>query len=307
MNEIKRTEETTFAPCHVTAFFVPRIQPREPERTGSWGAGVCLGTGVVATVQVEEADTSKIQVRREGRAGDQDARTTNEALRVLLEAHAPGPLRVSCQVHEGAPLGQGFGVSGASALSSAFALARCLGVGRSDALRAAHLAEIRNRSGLSDVAASFLGGSVLRTAPGLPPYGSTQRLPSKGNVVVAVTGPELDTGTLLRDEEVLERVTEEGRSCLGAVGEHPSLEVVFEQGAAFARATNLVSDQTLQAVEACREGGRGMVAMLGNTVVAYGDTERLESVLSGFGDPFVVPIDQGGLRLFDRDRLDQLA
>lgn len=305
MDALERDEATTFAPCHVTAFFVPNIQPDQPARTGSWGAGLCLSTGVVARLEVEPADNADISIDRVGTADD-DARATREALRQLAEYAADQPLAIDCRVHEGAPVGQGFGVSGASALAGAFGLARCLGVGRSDALRAAHLAEIRNRSGLSDAAASFLGGAVLRTAPGLPPYGSTSRLPAKGQVVVATTGPNLDTSTLLRDEEVLERVSEAGRSCMEAVSENPSLETVLAQGEAFARETDLVAEETLRAVEACREGGRAMVAMLGNTVVAYGDTERLTDVLSGFGEPMTIPIDEGGLRLMDPEQVDEV-
>lgn len=307
MNSLKREEATTFAPCHVTSFFVPNIQPREPQRTGSWGAGLCLGTGVVANVNADESDSTSITVKREGLAEDQEARATNEALRLLLETHASSSLNVSCVVHEGAPLGQGFGISGASALASAFALARCLGVGRSEALKAAHLSEVRNRSGLGDVTASFLGGAVVRTAPGLPPFGATQRLPAKGSVVVATTGPRLDTGTLLRDEAVLEQVSETGRSCMDAMGQRPSLETLFQLGARFANATGLVADETLRAVEACQEGGVAMVAMLGNTVVAYGETDRLMSVLGAYDDPVVVPIDEAGLRKFDKDRLEELA
>lgn len=304
MDHVKRPEATAFAPCHVTSFFVPNIQPREPERTGSWGAGLCLGTGVVATVEVEPADAAAIEITRPNHEDD-EARVTREALRVILaQGDRPLPVEVACTVHEGAPVGQGFGVSGASALASAFALARCLGKGRSDALRAAHLAEVRNRTGLSDVTASFLGGVVLRTAPGLPPFGATKRLPARGDVVVATVGSELDTGALLRDEEVLARVTEVGKGCMEALGKQPNLETVLDQGARFARQTDLVGEGTLRAMEACAEGGRAMAAMLGNTVVAYGDTETLVDVLGGFGQPQAIPIDTGGLRLFDKERLE---
>lgn len=303
MDHVRRDETTTFAPCHTTAFFVPNIQPSEPARTGSWGAGICLGTGVVATVEAEEADQGSIEVTRAN--ADGDARVTREALRQLLErGDTTLPVRVECTVHEGAPVGQGFGISGASSLAAAFALARCLGKGRSEAVRAAHLAEVRNRSGLSDVAASFLGGVVLRNAPGLPPYGATKRLPVKGDVVVATVGDELDTGAILRDQEILKRITEVGKACMEAVGQQPSMETVIDQGARFARETDIVDEHTIRAVEACAEGGRAMAAMLGNTVVAYGDTETLTDVLSGFGEPMVVPIDQGGLRLFDKGTLE---
>jgi hypothetical protein len=47
-----------------------------------------------------------------------------------------------------------------------------------------------------------------------------------------------------------------------------------------------------------------MAAMLGNTVIAYGDTETLVDVLSAHGNPSVIPLDEQGLRLFDKDQLD---
>ncbi|PSG98331.1 hypothetical protein BRD56_00865 [Thermoplasmatales archaeon SW_10_69_26] len=299
-NLLRRSEATTFAPCHVTAFFVPNIQPKEPQRTGSWGAGMCLGTGVVATVEAEEADQAAIGVTR--RHGDGDAKVTREALRQLL---GDRPIEVSCTVTEGAPEGQGFGVSGASALSAAFALARCLGKGRSKAMKAAHLAEVRHRTGLGDVVSSFLGGAVLRTSPGIAPYGSQKRLPAKGDVVAVTIGEDLDTDALLRDEAVMERVTEVGSDCTESVAENPSLESIFQAGAHFTRETGLVDDDVLTAIDVAREGGQAMAAMLGNTVIAYGDTETLVDVLSAHGNPSVIPLDEQGLRLFDKDQLDE--
>lgn len=299
---VKRSEATTFAPCHVSAFFVPRIEPKEPAKTGSWGAGLCLATGVVATVEAEAASEPSIQVTRANREGE--ASVTREALRQLLGDRG---VQVACTVHEGSPTGQGFGISGSSALASAFALARCLGDGRSDALRAAHLAEVRHRTGLSDVAASFLGGAVLRTKPGLAPYGTQTRLPARGEVVVATVGEEVETSKILRDPDVLERITEVGQGCLERVAENPTLEAIFREGALFDRETGIVDETTLTAIDACAEGGVAMAAMLGNTVVAYGDTEVLTDVLASFGDPHAIPIDDGGLRLFDKAALSGLT
>lgn len=297
---LRREEATAFAPCHVTAFFVPNIQPKEPARTGSWGAGVCLGTGVVATVEVEESDQGRIEVER--RNVDGDARVTREALTQLL---GDRPVEVSCRVVEGAPEGQGFGISAASALSACFALARCLGEGRSKALKAAHLAEVRHRTGLGDVVSSFLGGAVLRTSPGIAPYGSQTRLPAKGDVVAVTVGPNLDTGEILRDEEHMQRITEVGSECTQQVAENPSLEAILDGGAYFSRETGLVDEATLRAIEAAAEGGRAMAAMLGNTVIGYGDTQTLVDVLEAHGEPSVIPIDEQGLRLFDKEKLDE--
>ena len=298
---LRREEATTFAPCHVTAFFVPNIQPKEPARTGSWGAGLCLGTGVVATVEAEEADQGKIEVTR--RHADGDAKVTREALRQVL---GDRPIHVDCEVVEGAPAGRGFGVSAASSLAAAFALARCLGEGRSLAMKAAHLAEVRYRTGLGDVVSSFLGGAVLRTSPGIAPYGSQKRLPAKGDVVALTMGDEIDTEALLRDEATMETVTEVGRECTEAVAENPSLEAIFDAGARFTQDAGLVDDGVLQAMRTAQEGGKAMAAMLGNTLIAYGDTETLVDVLDRHGDPTVIPIDEQGLRLFDKDELDEV-
>lgn len=296
---LRREEATTFAPCHVTAFFVPNIQPKEPARTGSWGAGVCLGTGVVATVETEEADQGTIEVTR--RHVDGDASVTREALRQVL---GDRPIHVSCEVVEGAPEGQGFGISGASALAAAFALARCLGEGRSLAMKAAHLAEVRHRTGLGDVVSAFLGGAVLRTSPGIAPYGSQKRLPAKGDVVAVTLGEELETEAILRDEDLMQRITEVGSECTEAVADTPSLEAIFDAGARFTRETGLVDDVVLRAIETAQEGGQAMAAMLGNTVIAYGDTQTLVDALATVGDPTVIPIDEQGLRLFDKEKLD---
>lgn len=292
--DIIRNEATAFSPCHVSAFFVPHIERKEPAKTGSWGAGLCLGAGVVATVEVEAADQAAITVERTH--GEGPTQVTQAALRNLLGQH---PLDVTCTIQQGAPSGQGFGVSGASALAAAFALARCLGTGRSEALKAAHLAEVRSRTGLGDVVAEFLGGAVIRRTPGIPPYGTQQRLPAQGEVVVVTVGEEIDTAEKLRDQATMEAVTKAGRACLEGVLERPTLEAIFEAGARFAHATELVSGQTLDAIDACAEGGVGMAAMLGNTVVGYGETEILEDALQTWGQPHVLPIDGSGLRVLD--------
>ncbi len=292
--DIQRDEATAFSPCHVSAFFVPHIERKAPAKTGSWGAGVCLGTGVVATAEVEEADQPTITVERTH--GEGPTQVTQAALRNLLGQR---PLAVTCTIQQGAPSGQGFGISGASALASAFALARCIGEGRSEALKAAHLAEVRSRTGLGDVVAEFMGGAVIRRTPGIPPYGTQQRLPAQGEVVVATVGEEIDTAEKLGDQATMETVTKAGRACLEAVLERPTLEAIFQAGARFSQATGLVSDQTLAAIDACAEGGVGMAAMLGNTVVAYGETEVLQDVLQAWAQPHVIPIDDGGLRVLD--------
>lgn len=292
--DIQRDEATAFSPCHVSAFFVPHIERKHPAKTGSWGAGLCLGAGVVASVEVEEADQPAITVERT--QGEGPTQVTQAALGNLLGQR---PIEVTCRIQQGAPGGQGFGISGASALASAFALARCLGEGRSEALKAAHLAEVRSRTGLGDVVAEFLGGAVIRRTPGIPPYGTQQRLPAQGEVVVATVGDQIDTAEKLRDQATMETVTEVGRACLKAVLQRPTLEAIFEAGARFAQATGLVSDETLTAIDACQEGGAGMAAMLGNTVVAYGETEILQDVLQTWGQPHVLPIDDGGLRVLD--------
>ncbi|MGE5379344.1 MAG: pantothenate kinase, partial [Candidatus Saccharibacteria bacterium] len=79
-----------------------------------------------------------------------EAPVTRTAIGLLL---GDRPLDVVVETRLQLPVGAGFGMSAAGALSAAFALTKAAARDSSAAFAAAHRAELMNRTGLGDVAA----------------------------------------------------------------------------------------------------------------------------------------------------------
>ncbi|MFQ5552905.1 MAG: pantoate kinase, partial [Thermoplasmata archaeon] len=181
-----------FCPGHLTAFF--QMCPHEdPMRAGSRGAGLCLTRGVRTRVRTSDAAKTKVTVRLNGRA--EPAETTERAVGLFLEE--PLEVRVASEVQ--LPVGQGFGMSGAGALSTLLALNEALGEprGRDEVIGFAHRAEVEAQTGLGDVYPQALGGLDIREKPGAPPHGLVHRIPLEAEVVLGVLGTPTYTKAVL--------------------------------------------------------------------------------------------------------------
>ncbi|HVL88517.1 MAG TPA: hypothetical protein VM681_11020 [Candidatus Thermoplasmatota archaeon] len=283
-----------FAPAHVSGFFEIHDENPDALRRGSRGAGVCLATGAVSHVTVETAPAPKLAVFVNGEPDP--APVTSYALRALL---GRSRLAVTVRTELAFPVGQGFGMSAAGALSAALALAKQLGQDRYAAARAAHQAELANRSGLGDVAAALHGGVAFRRAPGLPPFGAVDRVVADARLLALPMGEGIPTPSVLSDPAARSRVAAVGSRCVEAFRAQPTLPNLFRVSRQFARDCGFTTpsiERVLSAVEST--GGLALQAMLGTSVVAYGeDTELLADVLREFGEPLPCEIDEGGARL----------
>jgi len=193
-----------FAPGHITGFFVPYIH-RNPERSGSYGAGICLDKGAIAEVEISDGDGVEIS--------GVDGRVTRRAL--LMGKREIGIERkITVKIELQLPLSQGFGMSAAGTLAASLALAHIYHVDESEALRWAHIAEVESRTGLSDAIASYHGGLVIRKRPGLPPHGEVEKLDTEGEINCVVVGDEIRTEDILRDSETLERIRMNGKKAM---------------------------------------------------------------------------------------------
>ncbi len=161
-----------FAPGHISGFFEPVFHLEDLIRTGSRGAGISISLGALSEVIVEESQVSSIEIFINGKKSP--AQVTNLALKYII---GNNPLNVVVKTSLDLPIGQGFGMSAAGALSSCFAICKCLGLSSEDALKAAHMAEVQLRTGLGDVISSFFGGLEIRKSPGLPPWGLIEHIP----------------------------------------------------------------------------------------------------------------------------------
>lgn len=301
-----------FAPGHVTGLFEIHDESQDLARRGSRGAGFCLAQGAISYVEVEPADEMDVRIALDKE--EQDAPVTRDAvIRLLKEAvgDARVPLnrdapqgsraRIRVRVHTELqlPVSQGFGMSAAGALSATLALARCLRMGRSTALLAAHAADASQRSGLGDVVGAAHGGFEIRTAPGVPPYGTTRSFVGYGDAVLCVVDGPLETRRILSDPERRSTVNAAGARAMGTLLASPSLDVFLEASQRFAQESGLLTPAIERAVDACSPYGRASMSMLGHSVFAFGNAPKLAAALKPFGTVYTVPVSAAGARLLE--------
>ena len=283
---------TAFAPGHISCFFEPVYHNEDIFRTGSRGAGINLSLGTVSEVIVENSDVQNIEVYINNKPSS--APVTNMALKYLI---GDNPLHVTVKTKQDLPTGQGFGMSAAGALSSTLALTKITNITMSDAMKASHYAEVKQRTGLGDVIASCFGGIEIRKSAGLPPWGLIEHISGDFDLVLCVVGKKIDTKKVLLDKSKTEKITEYGRYCTKKLLENPSIENLFSLSQVFTRKTGLADKTVIEAINSTKQYGFASMCMLGNSVFAIGKTNQLSSVLSKFGKVYVCNIDQAGARV----------
>ena len=264
-----------FCPGHVTGFFAIEDVATMPEKKGSRGAGFCVELGAVA--EVFPADETEIFF------GEQpaDAPVTRRALELL----APGR-HVTARIDHRAPMGQGFGMSAAGTFAACLAAAVELNIPdpKYAALRATHIAEVENKTGLGDAVAQSVGGFVHRLEPGIPPHGELERLGfSQQEVVFCILGPPIKTSEVLADFESRDRIRDSGNICLRDFENVPGFDEFINISWMFARDTGLATEKMATVMENLNGIGGGSMVMLGNNIFAFGDCDAMEKKLAGWG------------------------
>jgi pantoate kinase len=202
------------------------------------------------------------------------------------------------------PVSQGFGMSAAGALSAALALAKALRLPKSDAILAAHKAEVQQRTGLGDVVAQVQGGVEVRREPGLPPWGYVQRVMGEGELILCVLSGPLETRAVLGDAEARKRIQKAGKAAMLAFTAQPTLPNLFRVGKQFSIDAGLASIDVLKAIRAVElAGGVASQSMLGHSVFAYGsDLGAIERALKYHGETWRAAIEPTGARVVELQR-----
>lgn len=286
---------TAFCPGHITGFF-QICEHREPLRSGSRGAGICTSLGATTTV-VSKRGKGAISVEIDGEKSD--APVTKQALARLILGRQ---LDLKVQTTLDLPVGQGFGMSAAGALSSALAAAEMLEMPFQKALEAAHEAEILHHTGLGDVAALSRGGVTIRTVEGLPPLGRVDRIPANAELALAVVGPPMPTASVLSNHDIRDRVNLVGRECVEEIMKSPSFANLFRLSKEFALRTGLATDRVDSALRELEGIGLAGMVMLGNSIFAAGDLAEQEAILAEYGQTYRAEIDWKGPRIIDSSR-----
>jgi len=280
-----------FCPGHVTGFF-EICRGKDLLSTGSRGAGMCLSFGATSEVTVTDSPRRRVRILLDGK--ESPAAVTREAVARLLGRRTAS---ITVSTAHDLPIGQGFGMSAAGALSATVALASLLGDGRQRAFEAAHEAEIVKGGGLGDVSAIHRGGITVRERPGLPPRGKVRRIDGAPQVLLCVVGRPIRTRSVLSDAAAIRAINASGGRKVDELMRRPSMERLVELSAEFMVESGLATRAVARAVEAASDHGAASMSMLGNSVFAVGDIDALEVALARHGETYRCRVDVRGPRL----------
>jgi len=181
-------------------------------KIGSTGAGVNLEHGVTTSVSIRRAGRPRLTVTFNGKPLAYPV-VSRAVVQEYLEKSSE-TLRVNVS-HKGIlPMGCGYGISGAGALSLSLALNQALGsyLSKIEAAQIAHKAEVKNKTGLGTVTSAFYGGLLIRNRPGAPGIAEVKKIiPSPSlRIVSAAFGP-MSTASILSNKDLTKRINLCGR------------------------------------------------------------------------------------------------
>jgi pantoate kinase len=283
---------TAFAPGHISGFFAPVFTPNNILQSGSIGAGLSISLGATSVVEIIQAPQKQFSIIINNKSSP--APVTTLALHHLIGQNT---LKIDVKTKLDVPIGQGFGMSGAGALSATLAAAKILQLPSSDALIAAHTAEVELRTGLGDVIASNFGGIEIRKSAGLPPWGLIEHIPGTYELVVCIVGKKIKTKQVLSDLNKMNTINSVGRLCTKQLLEHPSVERFFTLSYDFAVKTGLATEKIQQLMKQIQTIGHASMCMLGNSIFAIGKIPQLCQILAPHGKLFVCNVDTQGARI----------
>lgn len=277
-----------FVPGHISGFFRVCDGYENKLKIGSKNCGICIDKGVKTSILVEESDSRSLKIKING--VEQTARTTRfVAERVISSFDDQLSVEINHEVQ--APMGAGFGMSGAGSLGASLGLVKVLGLdwGLEDVLELAHIAEINCKSGLGDVYPQLLGGFVLGKSPGVPPYGEVEKLTlNKDLKVVFGSFGKISTSDILKSEDFVEKSKKMGDKALSELGISKDLKTFMRVSKVFSTDLGIYEEDFLDILNRIDSKSKfgASIALLGSSVFAPCLKEEKDILMNQFRDYF---------------------
>ncbi|HWB06453.1 MAG TPA: hypothetical protein VG796_25740 [Verrucomicrobiales bacterium] len=262
-----QSQSTAFAPANISLVF-ETYEAQPPHGRGSLGVGITLTEG--AHVRVQRADGPGHIILVGGEAWE------FPTVRTVLNELSPVPLRV--EIEAAFPFGCGFGMSGASALASAFAVNQLLALnrGRTELGMIAHNAEVTHATGLGDVGGQFNGGIMIKRRRFEPL--TVEQLPVPPQTLhCRIFGP-IHTPDVINSREKLLHINRAGHAAMEQIteaGAALNMEGLFRISHQFAADSELLQSARLrEAIDSAKaERHEATMIMLGEAAVSTGPFE----------------------------------
>ena len=251
-----------FAPANISCIFKV-YEHKNPRCAGSYGLGFTLNEGVTVEVSIakrNEVVFNGVSINFPTVIGVIKM-LTKEKIRVCIKSKLP--------------LGCGFGLSGASALATAYAINGLLKLKKSKKELAiiAHTAEVENKSGLGDVVNQYYGGFCIKSRPSS--YFRVEKLPLSNIDVYCRHFGRISTKSIITNAKIRNKINDAADSSLSKIQsltKYNKNKIKFKDviriSKDFAVNSGLLKNKkiirTIKNIE--KNGGNASMIMLGNSV-----------------------------------------
>jgi pantoate kinase len=271
-----------FCPGHITGFFSPVIT-NDPLTTGSLGSGIRLNKGATVTIE-GRASNRKTRITIDGEDGA-NAEITKHVVNAL------GPDKsFDITIENELPLSQGFGMSAAGAIALGLCIASLKDMDEYEAYKTAHVAEVEHKGGLGDVAGIMGGMQTIRVKAGMPPYGRTVDTGIEMKFSIVILGPPIDTGSVLSDPAIMNKIRTVGAECVNDYVTKPSEKRFYELSSQFSNNIGIESKKVKRALSELRKEHTASMCMLGNSIFTNAEEDEVHEIL---GDVHVIECASG--------------
>lgn len=184
-----------FAPGNISLLFKVMPDP-DPAKMGSLGSGFTVNEGTTVTVSVRRAPQTTVTFNGK----PIELPTMDEVVNAMTKE------RLTITISSPLPLGSGFGISGASALSAAHAINALLHLHKEplELAKIAHRAEVVHKTGLGDVGNQWKGGCCVKFVTSS--LFQMKRLPFAGMTVYARSWGKIPTPSILANTKLLRAI-----------------------------------------------------------------------------------------------------
>lgn len=265
-----------YAPGNISCIFKIHENP-DPAKMGSLGVGFTVDKGV--TVEAHLSSKTEIYFNNHYI----NFPTVKSVIRKLI-TNKKIHLNINC--FSPLPLGGGFGLSGASALASAYAINKLLNLSHSnlELAKSAHIAEVENKTGLGDVVNQYFGGFLLKLKPS--PEFKVQKINLDGLPVYCKIFSSLSTKKIISDQKIKKLLNDSSTSALNKIHmlmqDRQKTQIKFSElitiSKEFAQNSGLITNKKvisqINKIESI--GGHASMIMLGNAV--FSDTPFKDSL-----------------------------
>ena len=255
-----------FAPANISCIF--RIyEHKNPRWMGSYGIGFTLNEGVI--VEASKAKRNGVIFNDVSIRFPTIISVINKLTKEQIKLHIRSKL----------PLGCGFGLSGASALASAYAINDLMKLKKSKKELAiiAHIAEVKNKTGLGDVINQYYGGFCLKLRPSS--HFAVKKISINNADVYCRYFSKISTKAVIKDKKLKHKINNAAAGALGKIqqllksNKHIQFKDIIRISKSFAINSRLLKDKktikTIKNIE--NNDGNASMIMLGNAVFSDKD------------------------------------